>query len=139
MSLSSIFARMHEMAPSRTITFKRAVLSGGVVTYAADVQLKVSIRYRDVGFDFERGVLYHQSRVEALIWFRDWFGRSTDGATAAELQDLVSKLKGDVKEGDPEHYSRFEVDGASLKYDSHQFDERPDGTLFAVLVVFQAA
>ena len=139
MDWAAVFTKSYALRTHRAITFKRAVLSAGAVAYEADKSLKAGIRYRDVGFDLERGVLYPQSRVEALVWFRDWFGRATDGATTAELQDLVAKLKGDVKEGDPEHYSRFELDGATYKYREHQFDERPDGTLFAVLVVFQSA
>ncbi len=139
MDWAAHFTKLYGLRTTRTITFKRAVLSAGAVAYEADKPLKAGIRYRDVGFDWERGVLYPRSRVEALVWFRDWFGRTTDEATTAELQNLVSQLKGDVKEGDPEHYSRFEVDGATYKYESHMLDERPDGTLFAVLIVFQSA
>lgn len=140
MDWASAFSKLHSLRPSRAVTFKRATgMSGTSVVYAADRSLKASVRYREVGFDAERGVLYPESRVEVLIWLRDWFDRTTDGATAAELSEMVTALKGDVKEGSPEHFSRFVVDGATYKYDRHALDERPDGTLFAVIVTLQAA
>lgn len=134
-----VFNNLYKVRTSRNIAFQKAILSAGQVAYNQDVTLAAGIRYRDVGFDPIRGVLYTEARVEVLIWLRDWFSRTTDGATATELQQLATDMKGDVKEGTREHYSRFVIDGTSLKYERHALDERPDGVIFAVIVTLQAA
>lgn len=131
------FNNLFSLRTVRDITVRVATGSGP--SYAADKVVKAGVRYRDVGFDPERGVLYPQERVEVMVWLRDWFGRTTDGATDAELRQLVKDLKGDVQEGVREHFTRFVVDGASMKYDRHALDERPDGVVFGVIVTLQAA
>ena len=138
-NMATVFDRLYSLRSTRKILFRKATLSGGVVAYPTVLSLTASVHYREVGFDPERGVLYPMNRVELHIWFRDWFVRSTDPTTEGELKSLVRDLKGDVKEGDPEHHSRFIVDGATYKYDHHAYDERPDGVPFAVLVTLQAA
>lgn len=135
MDFASLFDNLFAARATRSITFREAISD---VAFQPDRTIPAGIRYREAGFDFTRGVLYPENRVEILIWLRDWFARSTDGATAAELQALIASLRGDIKEGVSEHYSRFIVDGATYKYDSHAFDERPDGVLFAVIVTLQA-
>lgn len=130
---------LYRLRTTREIVFRRAVLSGGQVSYPASTTFKAGIRYREAGFDPIRGVLYPESRIEVLIWLRDWFGRTEDGATPSEIRDMVVALRGDVLERSREHWSRFDVDGAVLKYDRHALDERPDGVVFAVIVTLQAA
>ncbi len=139
MNFDSAFDAVYTARLTRAITFRKAVLSGGAATYPSDAVLQVGVRYNTMGFDPFRGVLYPRNDVEVMIWLRDWFGRSTDGATNAELAQLVMDLRGAVVEGDPINYSRFLVDGQVLRYDGHQLDHRPDGVVYAVIVTLASA
>lgn len=131
------FDDIYQKKTTRDITVRVATGSGP--SYGADRTIKAGVRYREVGFDPERGVLYPQDRVEIILWLRDWFGRTVDGATNAELAQVVKDLKGDVREDTREHFTRYLVDGDTLKYENHAFDERPDGVVFAVIVRLKAA
>lgn len=139
MDFTVAFDAIYAGRVTRAITFQKAVLSGGVATYPANTILQAGVRYNKAGFDPFRGVVYQRDDIEVMLWLRDWFGRTTDGATDIELAQMIADLRGDVIEGSPEHYSRFLLDGQTLKYDSHQLDHRPDGKIYAVIVSLQAA
>jgi hypothetical protein len=134
-----VFDGLYQSRTIRGVTFRKAVLAGDQVTYPSERTLPAGISYLEVGFNPFRGVYYEQARVEVIIWLRDWFGRPEDGATDAELAQLVADVRGDVREGSREHWSRFVVDGALLKYERHRFDQRPDGVVFAVILTLQDA
>jgi hypothetical protein len=135
----AVFNGLYAQKMTSDLTFRKAVLSGGKATYPAERTLPVGIRYIRAGFDFRTGVMYAEDRIEAILWLRDWFERTTDGATAAELTQMVADLRGDVVESSREHWSQFLLDGNTLKYDRHALDRRPDGVPFAIILMFQAA
>ena len=136
----AVFSQVYASRIRRKVTFKRASgPSGSGAAYAADRHIEAGVEYRTVGFDPQQGVFFPRNEVELQIWLRDWFERSADGASDAELLQLVIDLKGQVREGDRETWSRFVVDGVALKYDRHRFDQRPDGILFSVIVTVRAA
>ena len=138
---AATFGEIHDARVARAITFRRAAThdgSGGAV-YAADRTLTCGVEYKERGFDPERGVTYPFDNVQVQIWLRDYFSRSTDGATTVELTQFVSDIQGQVAAGDAEKYTRFIVDGASLKYENHAFEHRPDGVVYAAVLRLVAA
>ena len=139
MDWAAVYRNVYSTRVARSATFRKAVLSGGKATYPTDRVLSVGVDYRAAGFDFVQRVQFPEDRVLVQVWLRDWFSRSVDGATDAELIQMVADLRGQVVAGDAELWSRWLVDGRTLKYQSHILEQRPDGVIFAATVTLAAA
>lgn len=141
-NMDRVFNSMYRVLPKRTVTFREATgwdEATGTPIYAPDRQITAKILDKPRSEDTVRGVSVVVDACFVTIWFRDWFGRDNDNVTEDELKGLVASAIGQVEEARNVKYSYFMVDGFRQEYRSHAFLSRPDGKLYAVRFMLQAA
>lgn len=139
---NSIFNTIKSLRPERAVTFRRATAfdpATSTITFAPGREIAAKIWDKPRTFDFQRGAVVTDDRTSIVIWFRDWFNRADDSFTAAELTQMIADAKGQVREGDAERYSIWEVDGIKMKVESHSLIQRPDGVLYSIRLWLVAA
>lgn len=137
---NSIFDDIHNKRAARTVTFREAIgysLASEAVTYASDAQLTAKVLWRNDGTEFRRGVWVEEDQASLVIWFKDLTSKTT--GTSSEITDWTARFKGAVNEGVRERYSRFIIDGQRLKAREVFPIERPDGNVYALRVLLEAA
>ncbi len=137
-----VFDTIKSHRPTRTVVFREAVsysLASETVVYASDLQLPAKVLWRtDAGsLDFMQGVWQAEDEARLVIWFKDLTGNRT--ATNAEITDWTTRMKGQVGVTSREFYSRFVVDGRTLKTRALYPLERPDGKVYGLRIHLQAA
>ena len=134
-NFNSIFDTIHSLRPVRAVVFRLATAydtTTSAITFAPGRNINAKVWDKPRTYDFQRGVYVTDDRTSVVIWFRDWFGRADDTASAAEIAQMITDAKGQIREGDAERYSVWEVDGIKHKVQSHNLIQRPDGVVHAV-------
>lgn len=141
-NFSPIFDTIHSLRPTRLVTFRQATAfdpATSTITFSPGREIAAKIWDKPRTFDFARGAVVTDDRTSVVIWFRDWFDRADDSFTAAELVQMIADAKGQIREGDAERYSIWEVDGIKHKVESHSLIQRPDGQIYSVRLWLVAA
>jgi len=141
---NAVFNTIYDLKAKRDVVFREATsyaLESAAVTYASDATLPAKVLWRDDSLEFQRGrggaVWQETDRGSLVIWFKDLTGNPT--ATSTEVGSYISRFKGAVNEAFGEYFSRFIVDGQYLKARAVIPIERPDGKIYALKILIQAA
>lgn len=135
-----VFDTIRGLRASRPVAFREATdyqLASGVVTYASTQIVPAKVHWRNDAAVFARGVWQEADQATLVVWAKDLTGNAT--LAEAETVDWIRRLKGRVQEGGREAWSRFDVDGQALKARAVYPLERPDGKVYALRVVLEAA
>lgn len=141
-NFDAIFNALYGLRPTRRVVFRKATAydpATSTITFAPGREIAAKIWDKPRTFDFQRGAIVTDDRTSIVIWFRDWFNRPDDSCTPAELAQMIADAKGQIREGDAERYSIWEVDGIKMKVQSHSLIQRPDGRVYSIRLWLTAA
>lgn len=136
------FDRIKSLRPERVVVFRKATavdIATSTVTREPGRNIVAKVWDKPRTYDYNRGAYVIDDRTSLVIWFRDWFNRSNDVATPAEVAQMILDVRGKIREGDTERYSRWEIDGVSMKVESHSLIQRPDGQIYGARLWLVAA